>query len=170
MNLIATPGAADANSYCTVAEAALWLADRLDAEAWYQTSVLQREQALIWATRLLDEQAGWQTTPVTTTVQALWWPCTDASDRFGEVIPPTIIPDFVQRATAEYALALLDWDAKKGERVPPGTTRTRIGTVEFEMNGLMPAAPMDSLPTAVIRLIAPYALPVGSGLARVLRV
>ena len=169
MTLIATPEAPTANSYCTVADASLVLNDRLDTLAWQEAPLLQREQALIWATRLLDEQAAWQTTPTTVT-QALWWPCVDALDRAGNDLDEHTIPVFLVQATAEYALALLVWQQTMPPKVPQIPTRMKFGSHEFEFDGAPLQAPMERLPVAIRRLIAPYARPIGGGMSRILRV
>ena len=57
--LIATPGANDANSFLTEAEASVLLDERLDTDAWTSASVEDRERALIWSTRLLNNSFEW---------------------------------------------------------------------------------------------------------------
>jgi hypothetical protein len=46
----------DTNSYCTVAEAELYFADRIDSAAWTDSDDETKAQALITATAFLDEK------------------------------------------------------------------------------------------------------------------
>jgi len=57
--LNATPGAADANSYATVADADAYHEGHLYASAWTSASNTTKEQALVMATRWLDAQVRW---------------------------------------------------------------------------------------------------------------
>jgi len=61
-----------ANSYVTLSEANSYFEDRLDAAAWDNTSSELREQALVTATRNLDEMS-WQGSAVSES-QALAFP------------------------------------------------------------------------------------------------
>jgi hypothetical protein len=128
MSLDATPGSATANSYVTVAQASVYLAERLHAELWFvpddsaepvtmpswsPSNPLTwpndfgiRETALIWATHRLDEQVAWYGQPRTLT-QALAWPMSGQVDRYGRPEPQDTIPLTIQRGTAYYALELL---------------------------------------------------------------
>ena len=112
MPLIATAGASDANSYCTVGEANTLL--RLSMQPDLATAELQTQlsDALIWATRLIEEQVTWYWPPLTTT-QALSWPAAGAYDSTGRPLNPGAIPAFLKQATAEYALALLRGTARQ---------------------------------------------------------
>lgn len=107
--LIATPMASDANSYCTVAEADLYHAAHLYAAVWEDADASQKTVALIWATRLLDEQVDWVGTKATE-AQALRWPRTDVEDRDGYLLASTVIPNWLKNATAELARQLLAKD------------------------------------------------------------
>src|SRR5712691_5596582 len=99
--LVATPGAANANSYATVLEAAAYFADRLPlVPPW--SAVADQTAALLMATRVLDLMAvarrtlriskggtryfytsrAWTGAPATTT-QALAWPRTGMYDLNG---------------------------------------------------------------------------------------
>src|SRR5688500_3618315 len=99
LTLIATPGAANANSYCTIAEANAYHEAHLYAEAWTEGDDEKRIPALIWATRLLDEQMQWRGYP-STLEQALRWPRSWVPDRDGQVfIDNAIVPTFLKHAT-----------------------------------------------------------------------
>lgn len=132
MPLIATAGAIDANSYCTVARAKVILSERLDGDDWIAAPQLQQEQSLIWATRLINAQIRWHWQSTTLT-QALWWPVLGATDRQGTVISSTIIPSFLERATAIYALYLWEGWRSAAEGGNAGDLkRLDLGPVNME--------------------------------------
>lgn len=110
MALDATVGGSTSNSYVTVATANSYLTDeRLYITAWTSASSTQREQALIWATFLLDvsfEFYGFKNT----VTQALRWPRSGAVDADGYALSSTAIPKLIEKATATLALSLLGSD------------------------------------------------------------
>lgn len=106
MPLIATPGAVDANSYATLAEANAFHAQTLNASVWTAASDANKEIALQWATRLLDEQVSWIGEIVTDT-QALRWPRAGVYTPDGILLDSDSIPTFLKNATAELAKQLL---------------------------------------------------------------
>jgi hypothetical protein len=107
--LVATPGAVNANAYCTVAEADAYHAIRLFSSAW-DTDTDTKIQAIIWATKLLDAQYEWLQWPATTT-QALQWPRTGLLKRSRlAFVLNTDIPQELKDATAEYARQLIAGD------------------------------------------------------------
>lgn len=115
----ATPGAADANSYVTVAEAQTYADSDLKAADWYIATADQRIRALITATRTLDILSYVGTR--TTTTQALSWPRTGftAGDK---TYTSTEVPKEIKQATFELAFTLLSGQAVSG----PSTGGTSI--------------------------------------------
>jgi hypothetical protein len=105
--LDATVGGVAANAYCTVSAATALLTERLATTPWLEADATSQAAALMWATDLLETQVRWYGHPTTTT-QALAWPMTGQVDHLGRSIPANVIPSTIQRATATYALALLD--------------------------------------------------------------
>lgn len=165
MTLIATPGASDANSYCTVAQAKVFLSERLAATDWILAPDVEEQQSLIWATQLIDQQAQWKVTSATTT-QALWWPVSDAVDARGVVLAANVIPAFLARATAVYGLALwIAWKNPHDSRVK----RVDLGAVQIEWQPGQ-ALPHEQMPAEVRQAIGLYGAVVGSGRIPVLRV
>lgn len=116
--IVATPGASNANSYATVAEADTYFDDRLKATAWTGADADDKARALIEATRRIDQEE-FEGTPVdplndadvTGDTQALKWPRQAADDDAGWTYDDDVIPTIVKRATFELALALLDADS-----------------------------------------------------------
>jgi hypothetical protein len=127
MLLIATPGSATANSYATVAEALALLSESLAPDLATPEFQSRLSDALIWATRLLEEQVCWYGAPVTTT-QSLSWPQAGV-DRVGRAFSLTTIPEFLQRATAEYALALIR-DSLRRDAVATSTLTAGLAGVK----------------------------------------
>jgi hypothetical protein len=117
--IIATPAAANANSYLTLVEAQQYFDTRLPLSGWDDAD--DQSVLLIMATRVLDKlltpfrslivQGGvryyrvrpeWTGTPTTTT-QRLCWPRTGMFDQNGNAIGTMIIPQDLKDATAEFA-------------------------------------------------------------------
>ncbi|NBS70351.1 hypothetical protein EBT31_15775 [bacterium] len=103
-SIIATPGAADANSYITLAEAQAYADGDIDAVEWYAASTDQRTRALITATRNLD-LVGFVGTRSTTT-QALAWPRKDFKTT-EKTYAADEIPAEIKTATWELAKSLV---------------------------------------------------------------
>jgi hypothetical protein len=161
-----------ANAYCTVAEAngllpATMLADLRTPE--YQIPLAD---ALIWATRLIEEQVDWYWPPLTLT-QALSWPLDGARDGRGRVWSPLAVPLFVKRATAEYAFALLQETVRQqaADLAAPlqGLKSLTIDDVRMEVaTTTAPETPTAStapgrMPVGVRRSLAPYGAIAGGG-------
>ena len=169
MQLIATVGDPAANSYCTVAEATSLLPATIHEDLLTDTFQIQLSDALIWATRLIEEQVAWHWTPATTT-QALSWPLDGATDLRGRAISTATIPQFLKIATAEYALALL--------RMTPQLPQLELGrylqrltttdvTVEFRES--LPPTVEAHMPVAVRRMLRPYGDVAGDTMVRLVR-
>lgn len=107
--LIATPGALNANSYCTVAEANTYHDERLFTDDWTGASADDKTKALIWATRQLDLLYAWAGYPTDERdVQALQWPRSGIVDVDGlSTIDDDVIPRELKWATAEFARQLI---------------------------------------------------------------
>ncbi len=165
MALDVTPAGLMANSYVTVVAATGFLEQRLHTEPWYAapsqtlfTLTATREAALIWATRLLDQQVNWFGQPLTRT-QPLAWPMTGQIDQYGRWVDQHTIPDVIQRATAFYALALLRDVSETPSRVTlAGVRRRHIGETDMEYwpTRNLPAAPAVKIPTDVRQMLRWY--------------
>lgn len=111
MTLVATPGAANANSYVDLATAASYLTTaRLYVTAWTGAADdATRERALIWSTALLDRCVEWYGIK-RTAEQSLRWPRAGVYDSDGFAVDPTTIPAVLAQATAVFAAYLLTRD------------------------------------------------------------
>jgi len=117
--IIATPGAANANSYLTLAEAQAYFDARLPLAGWDDAD--DQSVLVIMATRVLEMMfvghrrldrgkdgdfyittPKWTGAPSTTT-QRLAWPRTGMLDRNGNAIAVDVVPQDLKDATAELA-------------------------------------------------------------------
>ena len=105
MPLITAPGAANADSYATVAAADAHHA-AFGASDWAAATVAQRESALRRATQWIDGRyrSRFPGVPADPRVQALEWPRTSAADVYGHAIGSTEVPREIVAATCEAAL------------------------------------------------------------------
>lgn len=159
--LVATAGASNANAYCTEAEANTYHSMRGLNSAWVDDAGKpEREQALMWATRLLD-QLPWRGIRAEQ-VGSLRWPRAGVSDREGYSIPYDAVPAFIKEACAEWAFYLLTEDrtldegglVQFGGKVGPITDPTSYQR--------------KSMPDSVKDMISPYLMS-SSGMGRVKR-
>jgi hypothetical protein len=109
MSLVATPGAANANSYATVVEYKAYWGARLFNTAPLAASDAVIEQALEWSCRLLNSLFRW-TGASTDAVQALSWPRTGMLTANGFPLDSTVVPAELKNAQCEYAGILLAGD------------------------------------------------------------
>jgi len=132
LTLVATPGATNANSYCTRAEADAYFEASVYSAAWTAASSAQKDAALVNATRLIDELYTWKEWPTGPT-QALQWPRTGLMDYLGlSFIGDAEIPPKLKEATAELAQDVLEADsAEVLQQVQQGLTSMTAGPVSF---------------------------------------
>lgn len=155
VTVVATAGAANANSYLSVAAADDLANLYLGALNWATASSDNKGRALIMATRYLDELSFIGTKASTT--QALLWPrseaaCGDWSFTSSE------IPQPIKQATfdlAEFLLgsgnsdALLGSGASSGELIPgipnANLKRARVDVIDVEFNATLQADAKNAL-------------------------
>jgi len=100
--LIADPAA---NSYCDIAWADAYNANHPFGTAWAALSADTKGQLLILATALIDEYMDWFGFAAGPT-QRLSWPRFNVYDQKGYPIQPSVIPDLLKDAVAEFARQL----------------------------------------------------------------
>lgn len=129
MTLISTPGATDANSYASLAEAQAYV-DTLSfvPPEWTAATNAQKEGALIQATRWLDT-IRWKGVK-SNRLQSLTWPRYGMVDRDGYVIYSPAIPQILKDAQCEFAIRLIAEDrvADAGALVPE---TLKIGSLDL---------------------------------------
>lgn len=149
--LVATPGAADANSYTDRAEADEYLLnDRLHASAWDTLDDSAKDAALMWATRELErlDYVGYRVTET----QALKWPRSEAY-LDGRLLANDEVPKQMKDATAEMAFWL-----SQGDRSAPssGEQFQELGVGPITLKFRDPAGRggiLDAMPDTVRGLI-----------------
>jgi hypothetical protein len=136
-------GLTTSNAYCTPDEADLYHEMRLHNATWAATGDDDKEAAIMWATKLLDNNItfdGWKYTED----QALAWPRDGVLDRDGYEIDIDEIPQFLKDATAEFAFWLIASDPTADDS-SKGYKRIKAGSLELEVNrwdrkGIVPRA------------------------------
>lgn len=164
MALIATAGAADANSYATEDNGDSYMETRLHITNWTGATGDEREAALMWATRLLDKLCAWDGSKATDT-QALRWPRSFIYDPDGDAVLNTIIPQFLIDATCEYALHLIGSD--RTQTFDPELSafnKLVIGPLEMEMSNPSKGqiTKVSMIPESVWILVRNYCSRVGA--------
>jgi hypothetical protein len=104
--LDATVGGAAANSYTDAATADAYFLGRAFASSWTGAGTSAKEQALVWATSVLEreEWAGAKgSTPATAITQALAWPRRWAPTLEADAAPQAITQDFIDLSTMYYS-------------------------------------------------------------------
>jgi hypothetical protein len=161
ITIIATAGAANANSYCTLAEANTYHDEKRfhSKDTWISNGSNDRSRGLIWASRLLDEMVQWQGTIVYTT-GALRWPRYNVWHPDGYMLTQTAVPQFVKDAASEFAYHLLVEDrTEETGRDTRGFKKIAIGDLKMEIDEWT-AKPV--MPPSVWSIVRDYASKVGS--------
>jgi hypothetical protein len=158
----ATVGTPTANSYCSVSDAEDYFLTRGFNDNWTSATDAAKESALMWATRILDQQpwAGFKWT----LTQSLRFPRSGLTDRDRRYVPYDIIPQFLKEATAELAMALLGEDRSldEGGLVSVNGKVGPIKDPDYYQRKL--------LPDSVMEMILPYLTGVPNGMGKVGRV
>lgn len=151
--IVETPGAANANSFVSLAEFTTYIADRLHVPAAVVAATeAQKQSALIWATRLMNGLCYIGTATVST--QSLKFPMTGLTASNGYALSNAVIPQELKDATMELAFLLLQSDRTLENAVSvAGLTKLKAGPVELgfkdsiEVN-IIPSGVKDLLPSS----------------------
>lgn len=137
--IVATPGAANANSFVTHTQAEAYFEGRLHASVWKDASPADQRRALIDFTRELNVLA-WGGERASET-QSLAFPREglrdpDRSSDLATVhFPDDVIPSRIADATCEGALAYLRSESDPAERdVEARVKRRKVGPIETEFD------------------------------------
>jgi len=143
LTIIATPGSATANAYCTLAEADAYCESHVAGEAWVDADEDMKLAAIIQATRELDSYVEWTGAPTTIGTQALAWPrCGMYAPNAGlvdpsswAVIPSNVIPARLKNACAEQARLLIAGDrAAELDQQVQGLSALSVGNGAVSLN------------------------------------
>lgn len=143
MALVATAGAANANSYAEVADLDAYAATRPGTPSWFATaSTPAKEAALIMATRMLDGRLVWTGAAADPATQALGWPRTGMANRNGYAIDSTVLPTGLVEATCEQALQMgAGSGLADNDPLNQGVTSVKAGSVAVTFKELDESTP-----------------------------
>jgi len=163
--IIATPGASNANSYCTVAEADEYFGTVLYADDWTGADQDTKERALIMAVLLLDSKYDWagnQTRLIDEggvgAGQRLAWPRNGVIDADGlGNIDEDVIPRQLKYAVAEFAKQLIVSNRTANNDVETqGITSLGVGPISLSFSDSVKSAYQTVIPDAVKMLLPPW--------------
>jgi hypothetical protein len=173
LTLVVTPGATNANTYATEAEALAYYEGRLPSEAW--ESADSQAALLVMATRTIDGYflgrrtrlfgavppayivgPQWTGDPASST-QKLAWPRSGMYNGNGVAIAETVIPSELKDATIELAIQLAANDGTADlSAAVQGITSIKAGSVSVGFAGPnAQTVTSKPLPDAVLLLIPP---------------
>lgn len=142
--LVTTPGSASANAYCSLAEADQYHENRPPVgTTWADASPEQKNAAILWATKLMDDAWIWSGY-ATDAIQALLWPRGAMLKRNRwEYVDVHTVPPEIKNATAEYARQLLAGDLAGNSDIETlGITSVRAGPVALTFKESVFAKPV----------------------------
>ena len=151
LTIVATAGAVDANSYCTLAEAETYFEGRLHKTDWEDASTGDKNSALAWATSILDETMNWYGFSMSET-QALRWPRTGLASVDGWTVSSTTIPKFLKNATAEFAMHLIAED-RMADSDTMGFKQIAVSSIQITTDKF---DRKPTIPQAVWNIVRPY--------------
>lgn len=169
-------GLVDANSYESVAGADAFHETSLYGSVWMSMVLQEKKQALISATRILDEQvdwAGW----ATTLTQALRYPrsgvpsrealpgMSDAVISYGYYLANNVIPTWLKNATAELAQSLKVAD-RSADLETINYSQISVGSISLTIDK---TDRPNVLPDRVIAMVQPYGAVQQSGSINLVR-
>lgn len=168
-NIVATSGASDANSYCTISQAEAYFLDRLHKATWTDAEGSDKQAALIWATRLLDEICDWLGSKTgNLDDQALRWPRNFIYDSDNNNLPNTSIPFFLRDATAEFAIHLLAEDRTlETNRGMMGFSEIKIDVINLKIDK---GKAKKLMPPSVWTMVRYYCSYIGTGQRTTIRI
>lgn len=104
-----TAAGTSSNTYCSLANAEIYMEKRGFKTEWTAATNGDKNIALVWATRLLDDLIDWKGA-IYSSGQALRWPRSSVYDPDGRAFDQAAIPVWLREATAEFAFHLIKED------------------------------------------------------------
>ena len=153
--------ASTSNSYCSLDDADTYHEKRLYVTDWTGANDDDKEAALMWATRLIDQMVEFSGYAINST-QALAWPRSVVYDRNGYAFASNAIPSWLSEATAEFARQLI------AENRTEETNRDLIGFKEIKVDTLQlkvdtgTSTSKPTMPPEVWSMIKFYGRKIGS--------
>ena len=162
--LVATAGAADANTYATLVEAEAYYDTQLYSTDWSAATDDEKNKSLLFATRLIDEQIVWAGFKATE-AQSLRWPREALLDQDGFDVDNDTIPQFLINAVSELGGYLIGSN-RTAESSTKGFSRMKAGELELVIDKSdRPAI----IPSSVWQMLRPYGSLISSQPAKVYR-
>lgn len=153
-DVISTVGAADSNSYISIADADQYNENLFYGSDWSNTlTPSQKATALIQSTKLLDEWVTWDGDKVDD-IQRLQWPRYDVYGRDRFVIDSDVIPIEIQEATAEMARLLLNKDLTKSPDTQ-GFSEMKVSSLQLKIDK-QDRDSVGVIPESVVVMVEPY--------------
>jgi len=162
--LVATAGSSSANTYITLAEAESYFEARLHSSTWDDSANITKNEALVWATRLLDNYFNWVGLKVTSD-QALQWPRQSVIDERGDLLDSTTIPNFLKNATAEFSMWLIASD-RTADPSSKGVKRIKVDTIDITLDKIDRS---KVIPDIVYQMVSFYASKKGKKTSKLIR-
>lgn len=171
ITIVATPGATNANSFLTLAEALTYFEGRMVVPEW-ETG--DQSRLLVMATRAIvnmfspsrrlirmipPAQSYYLIRPtwtgaIATATQSLPWPRIGMFDRYGNAIASNVVPQDLKEATAEFAAHLAKGDRSfDSDAVVQGLKSVSAGSVSVSFKDQFDAIKM--IPDAVFAFLVP---------------
>ena len=159
VTVVATPGAADANSFATVAEITAYYEARVPievADEWVEATPNEKAAAAVMATLWITSLIEWTGYPTSTT-QSLPWPRTGMLKRSElEYVPDTEVPQEVKNLQAELARVLLGTDRLSENDIQANAiTYLRAGPVTLKFSDTKSASGLGVIPEPFFNLLVP---------------
>ena len=149
----ATVAGDSSNSYATVAESDTYHGGHVNHATWSAANASKQKEALVHATRLLDEWVDWSGSKISLS-QALRWPRYGVYDKDSYLLGTDVIPTFLVNATSELARVLIEGDTT-GTPDTLGFSKLKVGPLEVEVD-TSDRDRYGAIPKSVRVMIEPY--------------
>lgn len=161
MPLITTPGAVDANSYVSVAEASGYFSLSYNRTNWGNASNGEKEKSLAEATRLLDHFVSWKGV-IASDTQNLRWPRSDVYDLDGRQVVSDDIPKAIKDVTCELAYHILSSGGFDISENP--IDKIRVGPINVDFDVEQKSVGFPKIVRDMVQYWGTLQLPTSSGL------
>jgi len=143
-----TAGGTSSNSFISRSDAQTYFNGRLSADQWTDASSSDKDRSLIMATVRLDQEEYHGSKYETD--QALKWPRYGTYNDNGDVYDSDAIPDVVEKACCEMALAILKDSTIMSDTGMEGFKKIGVGPISVEPR---PSRKAGALPQQVVGLL-----------------
>lgn len=150
--IVYTPGAANANSYDSLANLLAILDDRTDGSNVAGLDPDVQARCAITSCNMIETMAKWADGYPASNTQSLFWPAAGMLDKFGRYIASNVIPTDIKRAQAEL-MHFLSLEDRLGDAALEGFEEIALPKgIRFKASG----KGRTFLPDTVKMILAPY--------------